>query len=274
MDDLAHLHSTLGKDPTSSATRAAGRGVGSTVVRNIVNRHLEEWTGYFAEKGVKVMLMTGAMLDGVLGYSLARYESGSSSSSKAELWERYNLGIRGKALSRDWLEISELIARTPKVVSPRWETASTEAGRRAGGTYYEQRMSAMGLDIQAFEIVEPVLAHTWLASLIRKAEGERTAPTKYNSRRPGLLAHSSSSSVGSSASMMSSGSVTSGGSDSLRSPSGSIWSASDQDSMGKNERSHTIAHGRKWKENRYSKERTKERMTRASCIWLVVLPLA
>lgn len=274
MDDLAHLHSTLGKDPTSSATRAAGRGVESTVVRNILNRHLEEWTGYFAEKGVKVMLMTGAMLDGVLGYSLAGCESGSSSSSsKAALWERYNLGIRGKALSRDWMELSELIARTPRVVSPRWDTASNDAGRSAGGTYYEQRMSAMGLDIQPFEIVEPVLAHTWLASLIRKAEGERTAPTTY-SRRPGLLARSSSSSVGSSASMMSSGSVTSGGSESLRSASDITRSDSDQDSMVQNERSHRIAHGRKWKEDRYGKESMKERMARASCIWLVVLPLA
>jgi len=265
LNDVTFINSTLGKDPTSSFVRTAGRGVESTVIRTVLSRHLQTWnTDYFAEKGLKAVLMTGAMLDGMLGTAPPLSQSGND---KADLWEKYAMEIKGRALSDDWEEITALIhQRAPST------TAAAGVLVPSGGTFYEKRISVLGPRIAPFESMEPITPLAWLSGPSQKAE--LVLHPSVQGLRPTLYSLDSASTA------------TSSVKDDKRALKRQYkYEKRQLKSMDQYEKSDKKALKRQYKLEKKGlkcaaangwddKKVMSERMTRASCIWLVVLPLA
>lgn len=253
LDGIAGVNSMLSKDPCSPFIQAAGRGVSSTVVRGILNKHVQTWnTDYFAEKGCNVFLVTGAGLDGLLGL---QQQDGSG---KAEAYERYARDVKGRALSRDWEELDRLsLARANQ---PRSTPEAAIVPSR--GKYFEKRLAALGALVEPFESEEPASpSFDWLIDMFSTSSLREAGGASGNPRPLSEPAHF-----------------------------GSSWASIDKKSLKqqyKSEKRELEKEERRelkmqYKANkkalkacaRVDKRDTRERIARAGCIWIVVLPLA
>ena len=229
LDDLAHTYSILGKHPINPLTCKAARGVESTVVRNILIRHLRSWNqDYFLDKGLKVFLVTGAMLNRLAGPS-----SLASSTQKVVDWEQYSTQTKARALNPAWVEIERLVKERPIQSQEAGSLrAETNVRSQAVGmaSYASRRLAGLEGYIECLDDDRRTTCaerHAWTSA------GDNGGLLATVTERPALRPLSSS------------GSQSSGSS-----------------CIEKRER------------QKANKAEIKEAMARASCIWLVALPLA
>ena len=260
MDDIAHINSAFGKNPSNALTQASGRAAKASIANSVLSRHITTWnTDYFAQKRVKVFIVTGSLLDSLLGLS----GQSASVGDKADLWERYNTDIKAQALSHDYAELSKLIPEARSVNSQLSQASPIK------GKYYEQRIAALGSHITPLELDEvgSGLHSGWITPSSKQgllSASERPALTRMSSSKDST----NSSTIGSSK-------------DSKRALRQQYKvdkrEMKDLD-VEKHERKALKAQYKLDKANlkvmdKSTKTQMNERMARASCIWLVVLPL-
>lgn len=157
LDDLASVQASLGRDPSSSFVRAAGRANDTMIVRSALNSAVRRWNReYFSEKGCKVFLVTGAMLDDLLGIPACELPSGKH--DKASRWETYAREVKGSAISWDWEELRDLAEQSPRRSSqrsPMQSISSSGKGKgRAKPSFVDERLEAIAGLIEPLDSID------------------------------------------------------------------------------------------------------------------------